>query len=54
MFAKIQRKTPVLEFLFYKDAGRVAQKETPIQLFSFEFYEIFKKTFFIEQLLWLP
>ena len=38
-FRKIHRKTPVPESLFY-------EKETLVQVFSSEFYEIFKNTFF--------
>ena len=41
----MQRKTPVLESLFNKLAGlQLYQKETPTQVFSCKYYEIFKNT----------
>ena len=49
----IHRKTPVLESLFNKVAGLKACnyiKETPTQVFSCEYYKIFKNTYFEKHL----
>ena len=50
---KIHRKTPVPES-FFKQSCRpqatLLKKEVLAQVFSYEFCEIFKNTFFIEQL----
>ena len=53
IFRSIYRKTLVLEYLFKKIADLKACKETPTQVFSCEYCEIFKKTFFAERLRWL-
>ena len=42
------QETPVLESLFNKVAG---QKETPTQVFSYEYCKIFTNTYFEEHLL---
>ena len=51
------KKTPFLESLFNKVAGLKAcifnNKETPTQVFSCEYCEIFKNSFFIEHLLFI-
>ena len=51
MFCKIHRKATVAECFFNKVAGLQAcnfiKKETVAQVFSCEFCEIFKNTFFI-------
>ena len=47
------RKTPVLESLFSKVASLEAYKETPTQIFSCEYWELFKKILFKEQRRWL-
>ena len=55
-FCKIYRKAPVLESLFNEVADLSLQlqwKETPAEVFSCEFYEIFKKISFIAHLWWL-
>ena len=53
-FCNIHRKTPVLESLFNKVSGLKAcifiEKYTPTQLFSYEYYKIFKNNFFMEHL----
>ena len=53
-FRKIYWKTPVLKSLFNKIAGILTcnyiKKETSGQVFSCEFSEIFKNTFFTEHL----
>ena len=52
-FRNIHRKTHVLEPLFNKVAGFKACnfiKETPTQEFSYEYCEIFKKTYFEKHL----
>ena len=43
---------PLWQSLFFNKI--VAYKETPAEVFSFEYWEIFKITFFIEYLRWLP
>ena len=48
-FCKIHRKTPVPETLFNKVAGFI-KKESLAQVFSCEFCEISKNTFFTEHL----
>ena len=45
----IHRKTPVLESLF----NELYEKETPTRVFSCEYYEIFKDSFFTELIGWL-
>ena len=53
-FCIIHRRTPVLEFLFNKVAGLrpgTLLKKTPTQVFSCEYWEISKNTYFIESLL---
>ena len=52
-FCNIHRKTSVLESL-NKVAGLKASKETPTQVLSREYCEIFRNTSFIEHLRWLP
>ena len=51
-FAILSRKTCVAEYLFNKVAGMKVcifiKKETPAQLFSCEYCEIFKNTYFEE------
>ena len=49
----IHRKTPVLESLFSKVASLEVYKETPTQIFSCEYWELFKKILFKEQRRWL-
>ena len=52
-FCKIHRKAPALQSFSNKVAGlllQLYQKETPTQLPSCEFWEIFKRTFFTEHL----
>ena len=44
-FRKIERKTPVPEFLFLKVS---VFSQTLARVFSYEFCEIFKNTFFTE------
>ena len=51
-FAKIHRKTPVLESCVEWSCN-VIKKETLVQVFSCEFCEISKNTFFTEHLWWL-
>ena len=46
---KLYKETPVLESLFKKVSRN---KETPTQVFSCEFCEAFKNTFFTEHLWW--
>ena len=50
IFCKIHRKTPVLESLFNKVTGlypaTLLKENTPIQVLSDEFSEIFKTSFF--------
>ena len=46
---KLHKETPVLESLFKKVSRN---KETPTQVFSCEFCEAFKNTFFTEHLWW--
>ena len=46
---KLYKETPVLESLFKKVSRN---KETPAQVFSCEFCEAFKNTFFAEHLRW--
>ena len=48
IFCKIHGKTPVLESLFFFEpqACNFIKKETLVQMFSCEFCEIFKNTFF--------
>ena len=51
-----QENTCAAAFFLIKlqpDASNLIKKETLTQVFSFEFYKIFKKTFFIEHLQWL-
>ena len=43
---------PLCQSLFFNKI--VVYKETLAQVFSFEYWEIFKITFFIEYLRWLP
>ena len=54
VFCKIHRKTPVLESLFNKVTGLypaiLLKENTPIQVFSDEFSEIFKTSFLIKHL----
>ena len=54
VFCKINRKTPVLESLFNKVTGlypaTLLKENTPIQVFSDEFSEIFKTSFLIKHL----
>ena len=45
----IHRKTPVLKYLFNK----LYLKETPAQVFSYEYREIFKDSFFNKTPRWL-
>ena len=63
-FRNIHKKTVVLEFLFNKVAGlkicSFIKKETPTQVFSYEYCEIFKDSFFyirplvtVYQLVWI-
>ena len=47
-FQKINRKTPVPEFLF-----KFIKKEALTQVFCRQFCKIFKNIFFIEHLWWL-
>ena len=50
-YAKFTRKHLCWSLVFRKVAGlRLAKKETPTQVFSCEFCEIFKNTFFTEHL----
>ena len=49
----IHRKVPVLESLFSKVAILVAYKQTPTQMFSCEYCELFKKILFKENNRWL-
>ena len=49
----IYRKMPVLESLFSKVASLEAYKETPTQMFSCEYCELFKKILFKENNRWL-
>ena len=61
MFLKISQKLTgkhlCCSLFFNKLAGSKAfnfiKKETPTQVFSSEYYEIFKNTFFTEHLRWL-
>ena len=51
-FLNIVKKTPVWESPFNKVAVCIfIKKETPIQLFSCEYCEILKNSFFIERLM---
>ena len=51
-FCKTHRKTPVPDFLFCRsEACNPIKKEFLTQVFSCEFCEIFKNTFFTEHLL---
>ena len=51
IFRNIHMKTTVLESLFNKVAGlQACNKETPTQVFSCEYCEIFKNTYFEERL----
>ena len=43
----IQRKTPVLEL---ENTRNFIKKKTPTEVFSCEYYEIFKNTYFEERL----
>ena len=52
-FRNIHRKTYVLESLFSKTGDLNAYKETPIQVFSYEYCKIFKNTFLPEYIWWL-
>ena len=63
-FRNIHKETVVLESLFNKVAGlkicRFIKKETPTQVFSYEYREIFKDSFFyirplvtVYQLVWI-
>ena len=52
-FSNNHRKTPVSKFLFYNVAAlslQLHQRETPTQVFSCEYCEIFKSTYFGEHL----
>ena len=50
---KYSQKIPVSESHFNKIAGLKAYKETPTQVHSCKFWEIFKNTFFTEHLPWV-
>ena len=50
IFAVFTGKTLALESLFKKIADLKACKETPTQVFSCEYCEVFKKTFLAERL----
>ena len=52
MFCIIHRKTPVL-LTFFNEKYRSHKKETPTQMFSYEYCEMFKNGFFTEHLLWV-
>ena len=52
-FAKFTGKHHFKSLFFNKVAGNFIKKETLAQVFSSEFYEISKNTFFIEHLFWL-
>ena len=49
-FHKIHRKTPVPQSLFKPQACKFIKKETLAQVFSCDFCEVFKNTFFTEHL----
>ena len=53
VFRSIQRKRSALESLFDKIADLKAREETSTQVFSCEYYKIFRNTFFAEHLRWL-
>ena len=49
-FCNIHRKTPVLESLCGSSSLQFYQKQSPMLMFSCEYYEIFKDTYFEEHL----
>ena len=51
-FFNVHIHTPAFEFLINKGL-QLYEKQTPTEMFSFEYFEIIKSTFFSEHLWWL-